>query len=168
MSVISFHEVIRFPLSTEAIIYYVFSFEHPERSALNLKVCSNKKHTMVYINTLISFFFFLRKISPELTSVANTPLFAEEDWPWANICAHLPLLYLWDTYHSMAWQEVCRSPLGIWTGEPQAAKVEHVNLSATPPGRGHQAATPCYILLKWTSSYEFSLVCACYLLIIPH
>ena len=28
-----------------------------------------------------SFFFFLRKISPELTSAANPPLFAEEDWP---------------------------------------------------------------------------------------
>ena len=26
-------------------------------------------------------FFFLRKIGPELTSAANPPLFAEEDWP---------------------------------------------------------------------------------------
>ena len=26
-------------------------------------------------------FFSLRKISPELTSAANPPLFAEEDWP---------------------------------------------------------------------------------------
>ena len=26
-------------------------------------------------------FFFLRKISPEVTSAANLPLFAEEDWP---------------------------------------------------------------------------------------
>ena len=26
-------------------------------------------------------FFFLRKISPELTFTANPPLFAEEDWP---------------------------------------------------------------------------------------
>ena len=25
--------------------------------------------------------FFLRKISPELTSATNPPLFAEEDWP---------------------------------------------------------------------------------------
>ena len=47
------------------------------------------------------FFFFVRKISPELTS-ANPPLFAEEDWPWANIRAHLPLLYVWDAYHSIA------------------------------------------------------------------
>ena len=31
----------------------------------------------------ISYFilFFLRKISPELTSAASPPLFAEEDWP---------------------------------------------------------------------------------------
>ena len=28
-----------------------------------------------------SFSLFLRKISPELTSAANPPLFAEEDWP---------------------------------------------------------------------------------------
>ena len=47
-------------------------------------------------------FFFLRKISPELPSAANPPLFAKQDWPCANICAHLPLLYMWDSYHSMA------------------------------------------------------------------
>ena len=30
----------------------------------------------------VLFWFFLRKISPELTSAANPPLFfAEEDWP---------------------------------------------------------------------------------------
>ena len=31
--------------------------------------------------TSVDLFFFLRKISPELTSTANPPLFAEEDWP---------------------------------------------------------------------------------------
>ena len=46
--------------------------------------------------------FFLRKISPELTSAANPPLFAEEDWPRPNIRAHLPLLSMWDACHSMA------------------------------------------------------------------
>ena len=51
----------------------------------------------------LPFFFFLRKISPELTT-ASPPLFAEEAWPWANICAHLPLLYMWDAYHSMTCQ----------------------------------------------------------------
>ena len=42
----------------------------------------------------------MRKISPELTS-ANNPLFAGEDWPWANISAYLPLLYMWDA--ATAW-----------------------------------------------------------------
>ena len=60
---------------------------------------------------LFLFFLFFRKISPELRSVANPPLFAEEDWPWANICAHLPLLYMWATCHSMACQVVpCLHP----------------------------------------------------------
>ena len=55
-------------------------------------------------------FFFLRKTRPELTS-ANPPLLAEEDWLWANIRAHLPLLYMWDAYHSMACQAVpCPHP----------------------------------------------------------
>ena len=50
--------------------------------------------------------FFLRKISPELTSATNPPLFAEEDWPWANIRAHPPPLYMWEARPSMAWQAV--------------------------------------------------------------
>ena len=50
----------------------------------------------------VFFFFFLREIRPELTSTVNPPLFAEEDWPWANIHTHLPLLYMWDTCHRMA------------------------------------------------------------------
>ena len=59
----------------------------------------------------LSFSFFLSKISPELTSAANPPLFAVEDWPWANIRAHLPLLYLWDAHHSMACHVVpCPHP----------------------------------------------------------
>ena len=41
-------------------------------------------------------FFFLRKTSHEPTSAANPPLFAEEEWSWANIHAHLPLFYMWD------------------------------------------------------------------------
>ena len=50
--------------------------------------------------------YFFKKIRPELTSAANPPLFAEQDWPRANILAHLPPLYKWDTYHSMACQVV--------------------------------------------------------------
>ena len=55
-------------------------------------------------------FFYGGKISRELTAV-NPPLFAEEDWPWASIRAHLPLLSMWDDYLSMACQVVpCLHP----------------------------------------------------------
>ena len=57
------------------------------------------------------FFFFWKKFSPELTA-ANSPLFAEEDWPWAHIHAHLPPLYVRDAYHSMACQAVPRQHAG--------------------------------------------------------
>ena len=60
--------------------------------------------------------------------------FPEEGWPWANIHAHLPLLYVWDTCHIMAWQAVCRSAPGIWTGEPQAAEAECAHLTTALPG----------------------------------
>ena len=39
------------------------------------------KGTVVREEDVPAGFFFLRKISPELTSAANPPLFAEEDWP---------------------------------------------------------------------------------------
>ena len=71
-------------------------------------------------------FVFLRTISPELTSAANPPLFAEEDWPGANIRAHLPLLYTWDAYHSMAFAKRCHVHTGIRTGKPQAAEKQNV------------------------------------------
>ena len=79
-----------------------------------------------------NFFFFLRKISPELTPVANPPLFAEEDWPRANICVHLPLLYMWDAYHSTGG---AISAPGIQTGKPQVAKAELMHLTTAPPGQ---------------------------------
>ena len=68
-----------------------------------------------------------------LLTAANPPLFAEEDWPWANIHAHLPLLYMWDAYHSIACHVVLSAP-GIWTSQPQAAEAERVHLTAAPPG----------------------------------
>ena len=71
---------------------------------------------MKLIKTFI-FFFFVRKISPELTA-ANPPRFAEEDWLWANIRAHLPLLYMWDAYHSMACQAVPRVHRGSEPANP--------------------------------------------------
>ena len=77
----------------------------------------------------------VRKISPELTT-ANPPLFAEEGWPWASICAHLRVLYTWDAHHSMAFakwghvliQDPNRRTPGRW-------EAEHVTLTTAPPGR---------------------------------
>ena len=84
---------------------------------------------------LVSLFFWGGgKISPELTA-ANLPLSAEEDWPWANIHAHLPLLYTWDAYHSMALPSSAMSTPRIWTGKPLATKAECASLTAAPPGR---------------------------------
>ena len=59
-------------------------------------------------------FFFLRKISPELTA-ASPPLFLLRKPGPANIRAHLPLLSMWDAYHSMAGQVV---PCPHWGSEP--------------------------------------------------
>ena len=90
----------------------------------------------------ILFFISLRKISPELTSAANPPLFAEEDWPRANIHAHLPLLYIWDACHSMAakWCHVrTRDPNRRTPGRQEA---ERENLTAAPLGR------PIYVYLN--------------------
>ena len=81
------------------------------------------------------FFYFLRKISPELTT-ANLPLFAKEDWPWANIHAHLPPFYMWDTYRSMAFAKRCH----VRTRDPNQKTLgcqegERVNLTSVPPSR---------------------------------
>ena len=55
------------------------------QSSLVPRVQGNSPHTLSGLKGMkevgIIFFFFLRKISPELTSAANPPLFAEEDWP---------------------------------------------------------------------------------------
>ena len=67
-------------------------------------------YSQLQLSYMFCFVFSPRKISPELTT-ASPPLFAEEGWPRANIHAHLPLLYMWDAYHSMACQAVpCPHP----------------------------------------------------------
>ena len=81
----------------------------------------------------LNLFIFLRKISPELST--TNPLFAEENWPWVNIHAHLPLLYTWDAHHSMAFAKQCHvrtRDLNWWT--PGLREVEHAHLTAAPPG----------------------------------
>ena len=80
------------------------------------------------------FFFFLRMISHKLTT-ASPPLFAEEAWPWANVHAHLPLLYTWEAYHTMVCQVVpCPHP-GSELANPGPLRTGRANLTAVPPGR---------------------------------
>ena len=84
------------------LAFFFFDSSHPKAC----EVISQCGFDLLMLLFLFCFVLFcLRKISPELTT-ANPPLFAEEAWPLANICAQLPLLYTWDTYHSMACQAV--------------------------------------------------------------
>ena len=93
------------------------------------------KNSLVLFIHFIYLFIYLRKFSPELTSAANLPLFAEEDWPWAKIRAHLPVLYMWDACPSMACQAVHSSAPWIRTSEPRGTETESADLPAVPPGR---------------------------------
>ena len=47
----------------------------------NLFLTILKINKMIIAENDIFYLFILRKISPKLTSPANPPLFAEEDWP---------------------------------------------------------------------------------------
>ena len=97
-----------------------------------------------------------KKISPELTT-ANPALFAEEDWPWANICVHLPLLCTWDAYHSMAFAKWChvrtRDP-NLWT--PGSGRCE-LNRYATRLARW-QTSCHSQVLCAYYSIFSFSQV----------
>ena len=61
--------------------------------------------------------------------------FCEEDWPWANIGANLPVFCMWDA--TRAWRNEWRIGLlsapGIWTCELWATEAEHMNLTTTTP-----------------------------------
>ena len=91
------------------------------------------KVTELYIQ-IVCIFSFLRKISPELTSATNPPLFPEEDWPWANIVL-LFLYFIWGRRPPHGVQSSAMSAPGIRTGEPQPTEAERVNLTAAPPDR---------------------------------
>ena len=78
----------------------------------------------------------VKKIGPELTSVANLPIFfLSKVRPPSCIssCTSFQMFYV-GCHHSMAWWVVCGSVPRIWTGEPHAAKVEHGNLTTQPWG----------------------------------
>ena len=109
----------------------------------------------------------MRKISPELTA-ANPPLFTEEDWPWANIHAHLPLLCMWDAYHSMAYQAVpCPHPGSepASPGLPRSRTCE-LNCCTTRPALTYEFIVGCIwnyyakkknTLLNWCLQRNFSI-----------
>ena len=55
---------------------WVHDLDNPDADKLN-KAYNSEKEIYIYI----FIFFFWRKITFELTSTTNPPLFAEEDWP---------------------------------------------------------------------------------------
>ena len=103
----------------------------------------------LYANTNMDSFFFLRKISPELTSAANPPLF-----------------YMWDTCHSMACQAVrCPHP-GSEPANP-AIEAERAHLTSAPPGRhpNMDSYSLCFLHVCYILYAFFSLQLAFFLLI---
>ena len=77
---------------------------------------------------------FFWRLAPELTSAANPPLFDEEDWPWANIRAHLPLFYVGRLSQHGLLSGAMSTP-GMQTSEPWATEAERVSLTAVTPGQ---------------------------------
>ena len=90
---------------------------------------------LLFVFSLFLSFFVLRKISPELTSATNPLLFAEEDWPWANICVYLPLLLYVGHLPQHSLIRCAMSAPGIRIGKPRATEVEHENLTTAPQGQ---------------------------------
>ena len=92
------HLIPRMTWEVNAIISY-YRWENWRRQCkISTKVCLAPR-PMFFSPSITLFYyqfhnFFWSKISPELTSAANPPLFAEEDWPWPNILAHLCLFYV--------------------------------------------------------------------------
>ena len=89
---------------------------------------------------LFSFFFVLLwKTLLELTSVANLPLCAEKDSPWANTCANLPLFCV--CISTTAWPPT--SGIGLCPGtKPRPPKQSTLNSTTRPWGQ------PC-LLSPW-------------------
>ena len=86
-----------------------------------------------FSNTKISlnFFLFLRKISPELTSAANTTFLLRKTGP--ELTSMPIFLYFICETPATAWlHKQCRSAPGISTSELRATKVECANLTTVP------------------------------------
>ena len=108
----------------------------------------------LYMDILI--FVFLRKISPELTA-ASPPLFAEEDWPWANIRAYLSLLYMWDAYHSMACQTVPCLPPGFEPANPGPLRSGTCELNCCATGPAPESSAHPSLITWWSETFNNSL-----------
>ena len=75
--------------------------------------------------------------------------FGGEDLPWANICASLPLFYMWDA--ATAWlDERCVGP--HLRSEPWVAKVEHKTLTSMPPPCPPPPPSPRSLFLSFRPS----------------
>ena len=109
----------------------------------------------------------MRKISPELTT-ASPPLFAEEDWPWANIHAHLPLvLYMGRLpQHGSYYPVPCLHPgSGPANPGPWRSRMCELNCCATRPAP-HHFKISTYVYLQLISSclslkQSFLVFCLC-------
>ena len=82
-----------------------------------------------------SFFFFVRKISPELPSAANPPLLADKDWPWAKMLG-MPIFLSFicgtPAWHCMAFKLWVGPHPGFELANPRPPK--DTNLTPAPPG----------------------------------
>ena len=77
---------------------------------------------------------------PKLTSVANLPLFLlEENFPWANTCASLPLFCMWDAATAQLMSGVGlhpgTEPVNLRTCEAGLLEQSTLNPTTTPQGR---------------------------------
>ena len=84
------------------------------------------------LHLLPIFLFLLRKICPELTSVANLPLSADAELPWANICCQSSTFCMWAAATARPLtDDGCRSVQGT---EPRPLKRNTLNLTTRPVG----------------------------------
>ena len=74
----------------------------------------------------------------------------EEDWPWANICANLPLFCMWDT--ATAWLD----DDGSKSVNPRPP-TEHANLTTMPQGWPRQSVTFMAETPQWADSLTLLL-----------
>ena len=126
-----------------------------EKRKINSNTIKNNSSLSVHYVLYFKKFFLLRKIHPELTSVANLPLFLlEEDYPWANICANLPPLCMWDAATAWLMSRVSPHP-GSTLVNPGCQSRTRGTLTTQPWGQPQELAFlyGTSILFGWLSVY---------------